>query len=199
VNSVVAAAFPGIVPPAQPIVNAGQSRVWGIEVDASVSPFEGLRLDVGYAYLNTLLQSFTPPPLPIYYVRLDPTADVGQALALSPKNRVTVTGTYTLPLPESVGKFSVGATFVHTDANRAVSPRTSPNFYLLKASNLLNLNADWRSVLESPVDLSFFMTNVTNQTHFVYPATALFTIGAEGGHVEPPRMWGFRLRYHFGE
>jgi iron complex outermembrane receptor protein len=199
VNTVVAGSFQGIVPPAQPIVNAGKSRIWGIEVDASIRPFHGLKLDVGYAYLNTKLLSFNPPPVPIYYTQLLPTADVGQSLALSPRNRVTVSGTYTLPLDESVGRISFGATFVHTDANRAVSPNASPNFYLIKASNLLNLNAEWASMFGKPFDLSFFMTNVTNQTHIVYPATSLLTIGVEGGHIEPPRMWGFRLRYHFGD
>jgi iron complex outermembrane receptor protein len=198
VNSVVAADFQGIVSPAQPIVNAGKSRIWGIEADASVTPFKGFRIDVGYAYLDTKLLSFTPPPTPIYYTVLLPTADVGEALALSPKNRVTVTGTYTLPLAESVGQISFGATFTHTDSNRAVSPEASPNFYLLAASDLLNLNADWRSVLGTSLDLSFFMTNVTNEKRFVYPITAFTTIGGEGGHLNQPRMFGFRLRYRFG-
>ena len=100
-----------------------------------------------------------------------------QALALSPKNRVTLTGTYTLPLDESVGRISFGATLTHTDANRAVSPLASPNFYKLKATDLVNLNASWESVLGSPVDLSFFMTNATNEKRILYPSTSLATIG----------------------
>ncbi|MCB2072278.1 MAG: TonB-dependent receptor [Novosphingobium sp.] len=199
VNSVVAPAFQGLVSPAQPIVNAGKSRIWGIEADASVRLFEGFRLDAAYAYLNTKLQSFNPPPTPVYYSILLPTADVGQSLALSPKNRITVSGTYTLPLDESIGEISFGATFTHTDANRAVAPSASPNFFLLKKSDLLNLNASWDAMFGSPVDLSFFMTNVTNEKRIVYPVTSLNTIGGEGGHLNQPRMWGFRLKYSFGE
>ncbi|MBV1691080.1 TonB-dependent receptor [Novosphingobium sp. G106] len=197
VNSVVAPQFQGKVPNAQPIVNAGKSRTWGIEVDASVRPFTGFKFDVGYTYLNTKLIEFTQPPLPIYYSALFPSADVGQSLALSPKNRVTLTGTYTLPLDESVGQVSFGATFTHTDANRGVSPNVAPN-YLLPAANLLNLNVDWQSVFGRPIDLSFFMTNVTNQKLVVYPAGTFTTNGQITGQLNQPRMFGFRAKVHFG-
>jgi iron complex outermembrane receptor protein len=198
INTVVALQFQGKVPNAQPILNAGKSRIWGVEVDASIAPFAGLRLDVGYTYLNTKLKEFDPPALPIYYSALIPSADVGEALALAPKNRVTVTGTYTLPLNESVGEISFGATYTHTDANRGVSPRVTP-IYLIRASDLVNLNVDWRSALGSPVDLAFFMTNATNEKRVVYPAGTYTTNGQITGQLNTPRMWGFRLKYHFGD
>jgi iron complex outermembrane receptor protein len=200
VNTVVAPAFQGKVSPSQPIVNAGRSRIWGIEVDAAITPFRGLKLDVGYAYLNTRLQQFTPPPTPVYYSILLPTADVGGPLALSPKNRITLSGTYTLPLDEKVGKVSFGVTYTYTDANQAVSQAASPNFYLLTASNLVNLSVDWDTVMSAPIDLSFFMTNATNEARLNYPSGgALATYAIEGGRVNQPRMFGFRVKYHFGD
>ena len=199
VNTVVAPAFQGKVSPSQPIVNAGRSRIMGIEVDAAVSPFKGFKLELGYAYLDTKLLAFTPPPTPIYYSQLLPTATVGGPLSLSPKNRITLSATYTLPLDESIGKVSLGVNYTHTDANPGVSQAASPNFYLLPASDLVNLNADWTSVAGSPIDLSFFMTNATNEARIVYPGGgALATYHIEGGHVNQPRMFGFRVKYHFG-
>ena len=197
-NPVIADAYQGKVPPQQLVLNAGKSRIWGIELDSSVRPFRGLQVDVSYAYLNTKLQSFTPPPLPIYYARLDTAAQVGGPLSLSPKNRVSLTGTYTLPLPTTVGSVSFGATFTHTDANRALSPQTSPLLYEIPNVNDLNINADWRTVFNSPFDLAFFMTNVTDEHHLLFPDGAWGTIGAEGGHPNLPRMYGFRVKYHFG-
>ncbi len=199
VNSVVAPAFNGIVPPIQAIVNAGKSRIWGMEVDAAIRPVTGLKLDAGYTYLNTKLLSFTSPALPIYYSQLLPTATVGQPLSLSPKNRYTLTGSYTLPLDESIGNISFGATFTHTDANQAVAQATSPFLFMLKASNLLNLNADWQAVFRKPIDLSFFMTNVTNEQRITFPGGSFPTIGADVGHVNLPRMFGFRVKYRFGD
>ena len=199
VSTVTAPAYAGSVPPQELILNAGKSRIWGVEADASIRPFTGLQLDASYAYLNTKLISFTKPPLPVYYSDLDTEAELGGPLSLSPKNRVTVTGAYTLPLDTSVGLISFGATFTHTDAQRARSPLTSPLLGTLPASNLLNLNVDWKSVLGKPFDLAFFMTNVTKQHHILFPDGAWTTIGAEGGHPELPRMFGFRLKVHFGE
>jgi iron complex outermembrane receptor protein len=196
-NSVVALQYQGKVPNAQPILNAGKSRIWGIEVDASVSPFNGLKLDVGYAYLNTKLISITPPPVPVYYARLDASATPGETLALTPENKVTVTGTYTLPLDESIGHVSLGATFTHADANRAIASTLAPN-NIVPAADLLNVNVDWQSAFGKPIDLSFFMTNVTNQKLIVYPNSAYATFGITGGQLNQPRMFGFRVKYRFG-
>jgi outer membrane receptor protein involved in Fe transport len=77
---------------------------------------------------------------------------------------------------------------------RSSTCRTS-NFYIWKASNLLDLNANWRNVAGAPVDLAFFMTNVTNEERILFPGGAYNTIGADGGHLDMPRMFGFRLKY----
>ncbi|MBV1691897.1 TonB-dependent receptor [Novosphingobium sp. G106] len=199
VNSVVAPAYAAVIAPSQIIANAGKSRIWGIEVDASARPFQGLRLDLSYAYLNTKLISIVPPALPVFFSDLQPAADVGGPLAQSPKNRVTVTATYTLPLDESIGKISLGGTFTHTDANQVHTQRFAPTTFKVQAVDMLNLNASWDSVGGLPVDLSFFMTNVTNIKRYVYPIATYQTTGAESVYLNQPRMWGFRAKYRFGE
>ncbi len=198
-NAVIADAYQGAVPPQQLILNAGKSRIWGIEADSSFKLFTGFQLDASYAYLNTKLETFNQPALPIYYSQLLTAAQVGGPLSLSPKNRVTATGTYTLPLPSTVGPVSFGVTFTHTDANRALSPQASPLLFEIPNVNDWNLNADWHSVFSSSFDLAFFMTNVTNEHHLLFPDGAWGTIGAEGGHPNLPRMYGFRVKYHFGQ
>lgn len=198
-NAVVAPAFRGIIPPSQVIINAGTSRIWGIEVDASARPFEGLKIDAAYAYLNTRLKSVTPPPTPIFFSQLVPVASAGSELAQSPKNRITITATYTLPLDESIGNVSIGATFTHTDANRVHDQRFAPTQYIVRAVDQLNLNAEWDSIAGQPIDLAFFMTNVMNQKRVLYPIATYPTLGAEAGYLNLPRMWGFRLKYRFGE
>ena len=199
VNTVIAQAFIGTIQPAQVIANAGRSRMWGIEVDASIRPFEGLKLDASYAYLNTRLISIVAPPLPIFYEQLTPVALPGGPLAQSPKNRLSVTATYTLPLAESLGKLSIGGTFTHTDANQVHTQAFAPTQYIVQAQDYLNLNVDWESVGGSPIDLAFFMTNVTNQKRVSYPLAIYQFGGYEAGYLNLPRMWGFRLKYRFGE
>lgn len=170
----------------------------GHRTDLSIRPFKGFKFDAAYTYLNTKLLSFNPPPVPIYYAALFPGTDVGGPLPLSPKHRFTVSGSYTLPLDDSIGKISFGATFVHTDANPATTPAATP-VYLVKKSNLLNLNVNWDSVAGQPIDIAFFITNVTNEARILFPSQGFHQIGIDGGHVNEPRMWGFRLKYRFGE
>lgn len=206
IDPIVAPAYQGSIPQSAPIINAGKSRIWGIEVDTSVRLFPGFNVDAGYTYLNTKLQSDTgvqailneiqSGKLP-YYTTVFPTAAVGDPLPESPKNRVTLTGTYTLPLDESIGRVSFGATFTHTDADQIVAASASP-LYKAPAENLLNLNADWKSVFGKPFDLSFFMTNATNAKFYTFPGTANTIIGGENAQINMPRMWGFRLKAYFG-
>ncbi|MEZ5736465.1 MAG: TonB-dependent receptor [Novosphingobium sp.] len=199
VSAVIAPAFQGILAPSQIIANAGKSRIWGIEVDASARLLEGFKVDASYAYLNTKLVSITPPPLPIFYSQLVPVAEVGGPLAQSPKNRATITATYTLPLDDSIGSISFGGTFTHTDANDVHTAQFAPLTHRLRAVDSLNLNAEWESIMGGPIDLSFFMTNATNQKRILYPISVYPTLGAEVGYLNMPRMWGFRLKYRFGE
>jgi iron complex outermembrane receptor protein len=199
VNTVVAPAYQGRIAPSQIIANAGKSRIWGIEIDAAARLFKGFKIDASYAYLNTKLVSINPPPLPVFYSQLIPVAAVGGPLAQSPKNRLTLTATYTLPLPERIGKISIGGTYTHTDANQVHTQFFAPVTYKVRAIDLLNLNVDWDSVGGTPIDLSFFMTNVTNTKRFVYPIATYQTTGAESVYLNLPRMWGFRAKYRFGE
>jgi iron complex outermembrane receptor protein len=188
-----------VIPPQSPvsgIINAGKSRIYGAEVDASISPLENLTLDVSYAYLNTKLQEFVTPPLdPTRFVRLIPTSVVGGPLALAPKNKISATATYRLPMSESVGRISLGATFTHTD--KQVASAASP-IGVLPATNLLNLNLNWESIGHSPLDLALFATNVTRKKYATYVGGSYASSGFDTIIVGQPRMYGARLRFRFG-
>lgn len=180
------------------IINAGKSRIQGIEVDASLSPLKGLTFDLGYTFLDTKVISITPPAAVFPYIAISPNAREGQPLTLSPKNRLSLSGTYSVPLGRDAGKLSLGATYVHTDSSIA-DTQALPVVGLLPATDLLNLNVTWENAMGGPVDLAFFATNVTNQIYPVNVNGAYTGFGYESLLMAPPRMWGLRVRYKFGE
>jgi iron complex outermembrane recepter protein len=192
--------------PSNVLINAGKSRIMGIEVDASIRMSAGLRIDAAYAYLDTKLQEITLPNLSSdpNYASVIPTAALNGPLAYSPKHRLTVTGTYTLPLDDALGRLSVAATFTHTSkqyASRADDPfigQIGFNPGLLPETNLLNLNLNWAAVAGTPIDFSLFATNVTNKKYHVAIFGA-FGAGFESIITGEPRMFGARLRYRFGD
>ena len=184
---------------ARPIVNAGKSRIWGIEADASVTLFDSLSLDAGYAYLNTKLQEYIAPVLAASSPYQNPTPlNVGGDLFLSPHHRLTLTATYTLPLDETIGRISFGATYVYTSSQDTSVPAENP-FQRIPATNLLNLNANWDAVAGLPIDLSAFVTNVTDEKYPAAIGNSWRASGYESYLPAMPRMYGLRVRYRFGQ
>jgi iron complex outermembrane receptor protein len=204
------------------IFNAAKSRIFGVEVDTTLNLFRGFVLSAGYAYLNSKVESIDIPsgvfalgqvatPLaPLAYVVS--TAEAGKPLTYSPRNKFTINGQYTLPLNDpKIGLISFGATFTHTDSQYSTfvdAGQTSEtidngelvtsttDYGILQATNLVDVNASWRDALGSPVDVSFFMTNVTGQKY--YTATpGLLGLGFEVASIGAPRMYGFRAKVHF--
>jgi iron complex outermembrane receptor protein len=193
----------------QGLVNIGSSRVYGVEIDSQLQLLDAFRLDLGAAYLNTKvtdigsaadLLSLVPPGVPV--IAVNTSAVLGQPLPLAPEYRVTATGTYALPIPESAGNLEISATYVYT--SEAYSTTTdnydpanaSPNN--VEATNLVNANIDWRGVAGSDIDLSFFVTNLFDEEYITARLGGWDSLGFANGRQGEPRMFGARLRYSFG-
>jgi iron complex outermembrane receptor protein len=197
------------------VINAGKSRIYGAEVDASATFFDSLRIDAGYTYLNTKITSSGTAAtrgdgsalgqliVGSPFDKITPTSILGASFANTPKHRLTVTGTYTLPLDESIGRVSFGATWVHT--SRAVNDYSVPGFVdgipvgVTPANDLINLNFDWRGIAGSPIDASVFVTNLTKERFTVANGGGWNTAGVAEILLNQPRFYGVRLRYNFGQ
>ncbi|MEJ5976310.1 TonB-dependent receptor [Novosphingobium sp. PS1R-30] len=187
------------------IINAGKSRIWGFEADLNVSPFEGLRLDLAYGYINAKLLKVTIPVVPAPYNDITPplaqgcTGEQCNTIANSgPPHQVVASGNYTLPFDQSFGKFTVGATFVYQSRRRIVADGIAGSGRgIAPSSSVLNLNATWANVASMPIDLSVFMTNVTNE-HVIQQINDNSARGFVSAIVGEPRMWGARIKYRFG-
>jgi iron complex outermembrane receptor protein len=176
------------------ILNAGVGTIKGLELDASALFFNSLRIDVGYTYLTTRITGI-PASVPVAggaITSITPTVINGSGLTFAPKNRVTATATYTVPLPPQSGDLSVSATFTHTDQQVA---NATALFGVLPATDLLNLNLTWNRVLGSAFDAGVFGTNVTNK---IYAVATTSSAAYDNILLGQPRIWGARLRYNFG-
>ncbi len=179
------------------IVNAGKSRVYGVEVESVLVPFRGMTLSGSYAYLNTKLQQISPIDCdPAKYIQCASTSLQGQDLIQSPRHKFSIGATYQLPLDGSVGKVSAGAVFTYQSSQlfpvQAGADQKQPGY------GLLNLNLNWDNALGLPVDLSVFATNALNKKYrdFIF---GLFTsTGVELAHYGEQRIVGAKLRYRFG-
>ncbi|CAN7596108.1 TonB-dependent receptor [Phenylobacterium sp. LjRoot219] len=189
-----------IVSPNSAIVNAGRSRIWGVEVESSFSPFRDFRIDASYAYLNATLTEFTQFPVPASFIpgSLYDTASQGPVeggrLPFSPKNKATITASYTLPVPETVGEVTLSGTYSYTSDVVVIPDRATG---VLPSVELVNLNLNWNEIAGKPVDASFFVTNLTKEKYYTHINDQLAT-GFMSKYLGEPRMYGVRLRARFG-
>ena len=194
---------------ASAILNAGKARSYGVEVDTSLLFFDRLRLSASYAYLNTKIVKIDSPSelaaqlIGTPFGSVNPQVAQGTGFLDTPKHKLSVDANYTLPLDESLGSLSVGATWTYTST--VVTNYSDPRYVsgypvgITPSNNLVNLNLDWKEVAGTPINLSLFVTNLTKE---VIKIPNQFPYAFSGGAVHsgylPPRMYGLRLRYNFG-
>lgn len=184
----------GSAPPNNAIVNIGKSRLKGFEIEAGVGPFKGLRLDASYAYVDARLRSTVTPDFPAEspYDGFIPIA-IGQQAPYTPRNKLSLTGSYTVPVPEDMGEVQLSATYIYTDEQVIFSSA----YGTLPSYELLNLSLNWRSIADSPVDLSLFMTNATNKKYALGVNDMYVTSGFVSYVLGQPRTYGARVRLRF--
>jgi iron complex outermembrane receptor protein len=190
------------------IQNIGQSRIRGIEADTSLLLTNDFRLDVGYSYLDAVVTGGAVPFCDNTRFNCAAAAFLtpGSVLPFAPKMRITTTATYTVPVSPDLGKITLAATFTHTTTeytghsnDLAFAQGVIPfNASINPDTNLLNLNVNWDNFKGYPVDLQFFATNATNQHYYVGTSQSLSTVGGELIVLGEPRMFGVRVRYHWG-
>jgi iron complex outermembrane receptor protein len=179
------------------ILNAGASRMYGVELEADMELFEGFTLSANYAYLNTKLLELTVPNVPGLLVPPQPTSAIGEPLPFTPKNKGGFTATYRLPVPESVGDLEVAATYAYVGSQQATARAQTP-FAVMPSYSLVNFNVNWNRIGGSRVDGAFFVTNAFGEKYTTDAIGLWQGLGFETRNVGEPRMVGMRLRYNFG-
>jgi iron complex outermembrane recepter protein len=200
-------AAPGVaLGPTTGIVNAGRSRIYGAEVETSITPLTGLTFGLNYTYLNAKILDIAPLVSTDPNYVLSSQIPVGSPLALTPRNKAVLSGVYTLPLDPQIGRISFGANFAYTAKQLSNYAYTSPaavaalggNFGVLGSRELLDLNLNWNSIAGSTIDAGAFATNVTDRHYYTYIPGLGLQAGFETASVGAPRMYGLRVRYRFG-
>lgn len=202
------------VPTSAP-VNLGKSRTYGLDADLTLKLFDGFTAFAGYAYVNSKAKSIgavAPVVFSNQTMLTNAQAKIGFPLAYSPKHKLVLNAEYALPLPETVGEISFGATWTYTgsyfttfgtagqtplvvsgDGTVAAATREIGN---IRSTKLLDLNLNWRSAFGTPVDLSFWATNVTKKKYFSHVAGTL-GYGFDFGQVGAPRLYGVKAKVRF--
>jgi iron complex outermembrane receptor protein len=169
------------------VTNAASADVDGVEFEGTLVPFPNLELTGKYSYNHSSYNSFVT--LTANYS--------GEPFLYAPKNKYTLAGRYHLPIDSDWGDISLYANYNWQGHVYLGLDTSSPNTTEGDVK-ILDVGVDWRGVAGYPVDLGFFMTNALDST-YVQGSYALYsTSGYVADVYGEPRMWGFKVRYHFG-
>jgi len=188
---------PGVSPTSD-IINVGKSRIYGADVDTLLKPFRGFELGASYAYLRTEVLAYAPVTPTAPYTTVSFPTTVGGPLPLAPTSKLSANADYLLPLPQSVGAVKIGAVYTYTSSQFVGSAAETP-YGTLAGYGLVDLNLDWESIANSPVDVELFVTNLANKLYYDNVSQIYYTEGFEARWIGAPRMYGLRVRVRFGQ
>ena len=122
-------------------------------------------------------------------------------LPIVPKHQLGVNFQWDFVRDSAAGTFGIGGNWYYQSS--AAVGSTAKNFLepgaIEKGYDTLNLTANWNNMLGKPIDLLFFMTNVTDEVHrvMINANRNLADIGNLSNVYSPPRMWGAAITAHF--
>lgn len=190
--------------PTTAIFNAGRSEIKGFEAELNLQLTEGLLASVSYSKLDTKLieqdnnqAEVEAAAGPFAGFSYTPIADTGDELPFAPEESYIASLIYQLPLPQSIGAVDVAVTYVYTSEQRATGSSASP-FDVIDEYSLWNYNLSWSDILGMPLDLSLFVTNARDEEYVTYLSGTYNALGFDSRMVGLPKMYGARLKYHFG-
>lgn len=165
------------------IVNAGDARMWGVEVEAEVVPTDWLRINGGFGWLDH------------EYLRVDPIAagvTEDSRIPNAPEWTATLGGTVDL-MQNDFGHVFMRADWSYKASQFKMAVNSPAVFQ--GSYDLLNASLNWRS----PNEQWLATLGATNLTNEIYKVSVVENtgIGYAQAVVSRPREWYLRLKYNF--
>ncbi|MET0183391.1 MAG: TonB-dependent receptor [Caulobacterales bacterium] len=171
------------------IRNGPRATIKGIELESTLALSSGLTLSGFFSHVQGVYDELI----------ISSTVDRSGSKFTGPENRASVTASYDHSIG-ALGDLQFSGTYIWTDDqtyNGPTSSGTDPTAFQ-DAYGVLNLRAEWNNFLGSPVELSAFMNNATDEEYKTYYINFYDAAGFSSAMWSEPRMVGVGLRYEFG-
>jgi iron complex outermembrane receptor protein len=170
-------------------LNAASATLEGAELEATFVPLKGVEIAPHASYIFASYDE--------YPTAFGATTNSKPPLFYLPKWQYGATGTYHLPVDESWGDIAVSLSYSWIGHQyfsvTAGEPRT-----IVPSYENFDLKVDWTNVFQQPIDLGAFVSNLTDNTHITGIQPLYTSLGISSAAYNPPRMFGFSLKYRFG-
>lgn len=186
------------------VFNVASARIRGVEVEGTIRPLRDLELSANYSHLSGKYREFTIENL---FGQFDCSGEfvVGtvdlRCLPMSdlPENQFSVTGRYALPVGAELGRFVLSANYAYIGEqfNTSTTPIELAPGSVFDSYGLLNLSVNWSGILQTPLEVGFFVTNATDETYRASNTGVFQQLGVQSSLYGEPRMYGVQVRYRW--
>ena len=178
-------------PPSSIIINAADLDIYGLELDASLSPTPALTFGLSLAITETDVAKLLP---------INTGGELGpnvgsfgeaQINKLSPDYSGTLSASWTLPIRPADGDLTLSGDFYFTDdfgGQQGVQ---------LEGYELTNIRLDWQEISGTGLDLALYVKNLFDVQYQAGVSVILPTAPYNSLYLGAPRTWGVEARYRF--
>jgi len=198
------------------VQNAGAATAYGFDLDVTYEPTDNLTLTAGWNHIESEYTKYLGPiniPGVTAFVDLS-----GGQLSQTPKDVVTLSGTYKWPLSSDVGTVSSTLSYFWTDKTEHHDSPTyncTPNaaglctggpssaavdfrqYDILPAYDIFNFTTSWKGIMGSNFDADFWVKNLTDKKYKTYGSNQMLQYGYATYWYGDPRTYGLNVRYNF--
>ena len=185
----VPSAVAGQPPSAQSIqTNAASAYLEGLEIEQKLNLPYGIDIEAQGSYIYTHYDAY---PQAFGQVGSPPFNYI-------PLFQFSVTPTYHVPIDPAYGEVAASISWSWY-GHQATSPLENEILNVQPHYQNFDIRVDWTNVFGHPIDAAFFMTNATDNLHIVGEIPLWTSLGFSSVAYNPPRMFGFTLKYRFSE
>ncbi|MET0656940.1 MAG: TonB-dependent receptor, partial [Steroidobacteraceae bacterium] len=168
------------------VLNVGDAKVKGVEVELSVIPTPGLELGAYYAYTDGK-----------YDDDLDLPQFAGKALQSVPKTTTGFNTQFVHTLGESVGELALSGNLNYRSKTPTTYDSVDPRFNHVGGYATLNLTAGLNQAFGHNVDVRLYGENVLDKRAPIASNDLRGTVGYAGKSYLEPRMYGVEVNVRF--
>ncbi|WP_404476620.1 TonB-dependent receptor [Novosphingobium sp. BL-52-GroH] len=167
--------------------NAADLRIWGVELEASISPVRSMTIGFNAAYTNVKVERVAVPGTLPSTIVLGP----DQINKYSPSFSGTASISWIMPVRPADGELTFNADlFMTTDFG-------GQNGEKLPGYDIANARLDLRGIAGSGLDLGVFVKNVFNVKYYSASSVLLPSFPTSSVYAGEPRTWGVTAKYSF--
>lgn len=181
------------------LINAGETRTRGFEVDAAYSPIDALNLSFGLTYLDPEITSFPNAPCNLFFEAPEcqgvPGTTIFDASGRRPAGihevSLTAAATYTMPVTAS-SELSGRVEYVYESETPVIDNGPAS---ITREVNLINANLRWQH--DGGMFINGFVRNLTDDDFLLSAFPTVVQAGSFSGYVNQQRTYGVSIGFEF--